>query len=202
MLEVLSGLCASLCITIATLLLSLALLVPDHLLDLCSPEDLLLSLELKHLFVLSLLCFVHGHFFLHFLEVLFPSCSHCLILSVTHLLIVLNPHVLLMSLLVNSFLLLALVVAITLTHLDDVVSPLLGLVDLLPCLRLFILKQLDAVRQKLGVLLGSLSRHLGLAQLLVQCFHVVVGIEHQVVLSAWRRVTFLLRLMMIVIVVL
>ena len=138
-LKILSGLCTSLCLTIATLLLCLSLLVPDHLLDLCSPEDFLLSLQLEHLFVLSFLSFVHGHFFLHFLEVLFPSSSDCLVLSVTHFLIVLNPHVLLMSLLINSFLFLALVIPITLAHLDNVVGPFLGLIDLLPRLGLFIL---------------------------------------------------------------
>ena len=146
-LKILSRLCPSLCIPIPTLLLSLSLLVPYHLLDLCSPQYLLLPLQLKHLLVLSLLSLVHGHFLFNLVHVLLLSLPDCCFLSVSHLLIVLHFQILLMSLLLKTFLLLALVVLIAFSHLNNVVSPFLGFINLLSRLRLFVLQQLDPVGQ-------------------------------------------------------
>ena len=156
MLEVLSGLCASFSITIATLLLSLSLLVPDHLLDLSSPEDLLLTLEFEHFFVLSLLLLVHGDLVFDFVEVLLSTLADGLLLLVSHLLVVLCLHVLFLSPFLSQLLLFLFMSVIAFSHFDNVGSPLARLDDLLSSLALFILKKLDPVGQQLSVFFSSL----------------------------------------------
>ena len=63
---------------------------------------------------------------------------------------------------------------------DDLSGSFFGLLDLLPCLALFLLEQLDAVGQELRVFLGALTGHLGRLKFMVKRFLVVVLIDVEV----------------------
>jgi len=129
----------------------------DHVFHILVFEGLVFHLDLAHLLVLDgLLLKTAG------LAVVLLRLSHLLhadrllliqtVLLVSHHLLVL----LVLSLVLKRCLVLV-VVLVTLTHPNDVVSLLLGLFDLFPGLLFLLLEEGDSIREKFNVFLGSFS---------------------------------------------
>lgn len=86
----------------------------------------------------------------------------------------------------HSFLLLLVKVVISATSLKNVICSFSGVIDLLSCFLLLVFQKLYSVREKLSVLLGSLSCEFAQSKLLVEGFHIVLGVHHELfVLSFW-----------------
>lgn len=169
------------------LLASLILLTLNHLLKRVVLYVLLLFDDLHEVALLTFLILDCVDLPLDLLLEVTPGHIHVLaVLLLNSAVLRLTEHLffLLLSLSLHALLL---NLHVALSRHQDVVGPLLGLVELLPGLLLLLLEQGDPVREQLVVLLRSLPRHLGCDQLAVQRLVIIIFVNVQVHLVGRRE---------------
>ena len=160
-LHLLSGMHLSLFQISLLSLLCLHLLILDHSLNRAALQVLLLPLHIEHIFLLALLLSDHFDIALRF----FSDCGTIILDIAANLVflcsILLNFHILLVIELSLPFSLEGCGLNIPMPLTNNILGSFLSFVDFLPSFLFLELQKLNAVRQKLFVLLGPLACYLG-----------------------------------------